>query len=120
LSVKIVKMQEAEQKIVLGGPIKIVFTPETANTKNLIFDIGNFRPGDGLKTHLHPESEEVYYVTNGTGTVYVGKEKEEVQIEPGMAIYIPPGVAHGIKNTGKEKLVVCFFVTPGKEESVEI
>ena len=120
MSVKITRLSEAEKKIILGGPIRMVFTPETANTKNFLFAIGYFKPGEGLKAHLHPESEEVYYVTEGTGTVYLGKEREEVQIEPEMAIYIPPGLIHQVKNTGKENLVICFFVAPGKEESVEV
>lgn len=120
LSVKVVKLSEAEEKIILGGPIRIIFTQETANTRNFVFDIGYFDPGEGLKAHLHPESEEVYYVTNGAGTVYIGEMKEEVQIEPEMAVYIPPGVIHQVKNTGKEKLVICFFVAPGKEKPVEV
>jgi mannose-6-phosphate isomerase-like protein (cupin superfamily) len=117
LSVKILKLDEVEVKSVLGGPIKIMFTPETADTKYLRFSVGYFGPGEGLAAHIHPESEEVYYVISGSGTVYAGEELEPIEVEADTAVYIPPKTTHGVKNTGSEKCVVAFFVAPGKEKS---
>ena len=117
MSVKILKLSEVEVVNILGGPIKVMFNRETANTKNLTFAVGYFDPGEGLKIHLHPESEEVYYVISGKGTVYIGEERKSIPVEENMALYIPPKTIHGVKNTGKEKLIIAFFVTPGKEPS---
>ncbi|MFQ6075426.1 MAG: cupin domain-containing protein [Candidatus Bathyarchaeia archaeon] len=117
---KVVRLEDAELRRVLGGPIKVIFTPETAGTKNLRFAVGYFGPGEGLNPHLHPESEEVYYVIRGRGRVYIGEGQREIPIEPEMALYIPPGTVHRVVNTGKERLLVAFFVSPGKEPSKEV
>jgi len=117
LPVKILKLSEVETKTILGGPIKVVFDKETADTKYLTFAVGDFNPGEGLKFHLHPESEEIYFIVKGSGTVYLGEEKKPINVEPNTAIYIPPNTIHGVENTGNEKLVIAFFVAPGREES---
>ena len=117
LPVKLLKLDEVEAKTVLGGPIKIMFNPDTADTRYLTFSVGYFDPGDGLAAHIHPESEEVYYVIKGNGTVYAGEERKPIKVEADTAIYIPPKTVHGVENTGSEKLVVAFFVAPGKEKS---
>jgi mannose-6-phosphate isomerase-like protein (cupin superfamily) len=118
--VKVLKLEEVENFKALGGTLKRMFNPETAGTENMTFTVGYFPPDEGLQSHIHPESEEVYYVVRGEGEVYLGMDKKPMSIEPDMAIYIPSGVIHGVKNTGKERLVICFFVAPGKESSVVI
>jgi len=115
MSFKIIRLRDVKAQKILGGPIKPVVTPKTVRSKNLRFALGVFNPNEGLVPHVHPESEEVYYVIEGKGTVYIGEERKEIPIEPEIALYIPPGTIHAVKNTGKEKLVVAFFVAPGKE-----
>ncbi len=118
MSVKVLNLEEVETIKALGGTLKRMFNPETAGTKNMTFSVGYFAPGEGLKSHLHPESEEVYYVVRGEGTVHLGEERKPLPIEPDTAIYIPPGKIHGVENSGEDRLVICFFVAPGKEKSV--
>jgi len=120
MSFKIIRTRDIKAQMILGGPIKPVVTPKTVGSKNLRFALGVFNPDEGLVPHIHPESEEVYYVIEGKGTIYIGEERREIPIEPETALYIPPGTIHGVKNTGKEKLVVAFFVAPGKEPTKEI
>ncbi len=115
---KILRLEDAESIKALGGTIKVMFTPDTANTKHFRFSVGYFSPGEQLAPHIHPESEEVYYVTEGKGMVYLGEALEEIPIEPHMALYVPPGTVHGVVNTGTTRLVIAFFVAPGKEPSV--
>jgi mannose-6-phosphate isomerase-like protein (cupin superfamily) len=109
LSVRVVNIKDIKPRS--GGPIRFSVIPETG-AKNLLVAHGTFDPGEGLDTDIHPESEEVYYVTSGKGTVYIGKEKKEVIIERGTVLYIPPKVIHASKNTGTEKLEITFFVAP--------
>jgi len=116
---KIVRLEEAEARKVLGGTIKSFFSHRTGDTKNLVFSVGYFSPGEKLSPHIHPESEEVYYVIEGKGTVYLGEDLKEIPIEPHVGLYVPPGMVHGVANTGKSKLLIAFFVTPGKEQSKE-
>jgi len=117
LPVKVLKPDEVEAKEILGGPIKVMFTPDTAGTKHLRFSIGYFDPGQGLSMHIHPESEEVYYVIEGRGTVYVGEERSATEVDQNTAVYVSPGTIHGIRNTAGGKLAVAFFVAPGREPS---
>jgi quercetin dioxygenase-like cupin family protein len=111
-------MREVETIQALGGTLKRMFNPESSGTKHMTFSIGYFAQGEGLKSHLHPVSEEVYYVVGGEGVVYLGEEKDPITIVPETAIFIPPGTIHGVQNTGEERLIICFFVAPGKEKSV--
>jgi oxalate decarboxylase/phosphoglucose isomerase-like protein (cupin superfamily) len=104
----------------MGGPIKVMFTSETAGTKHLRFVVGCFEPGQGLDMHIHPESEEVYYVIEGQGSVYLGKEKATTKVDRNTAIYIPSGTIHGIRNTSDGKLIVAFTIAPGKEPSQKV
>ena len=118
MSVKVLKLEEVESTMALGGTLKRMFNPETAGTKQMTFTVGYFTPGEGLKPHIHPESEEVYYVVKGEGTVYIGEEGDSIPVSPDIAIYIPPGELHGVENTGADRLVICFFVAPGREKSI--
>jgi len=120
LSVKVLKLDEVEAKEILGGPIKVMFTPDTVGTKHLRFSVGYFDPGQGLNMHIHPESEEVYYIIEGHGAVYIGKERATTEVDRNMAVYIPSGTIHGIRNTGNTKLMVAFMVAPGREPSKSI
>ncbi|MEM2876279.1 MAG: cupin domain-containing protein [Candidatus Bathyarchaeia archaeon] len=114
---KVLRLDEAETKIILGGPIKVMFNRETAGSRYSTFSVGYFNPGEGLKPHLHPESEEVYFIVEGSGTVYLGAEQKPIEVGAKTGIYIPPRTIHSVKNTGSEKLVIAFFVAPGKEKS---
>jgi len=114
---KIIRLEDAETRKALGGTLKVMFT--SADTKNLRFSVGYFEPKEGLNAHIHPESEEVYYVLKGKGKVYLGEDLKETPIEPNMGLYVPPGMVHGVVNTGRGRLLIAFFVTPGKEPTKE-
>jgi len=120
MSFNVIKVGDVKAVKILGGPIKPVVNAETVGSKNMVFALGVFDPGEGLVPHIHPESEEVYYVTKGSGTVYVGEEKKEMPIEADVALYIPPGTIHGVRNTGDKRLEIAFFVAPGKEPSKQV
>jgi mannose-6-phosphate isomerase-like protein (cupin superfamily) len=103
---KIVREEEVKMtKSDLGGSLR-----QLVKEKYVHFLIGYFNPGESMKAHIHTVPEEIYYVLQGRGEMTLGKEK--VKIERGMAIYIPPNVPHGPKNTGKEPLVIAFIHSP--------
>jgi mannose-6-phosphate isomerase-like protein (cupin superfamily) len=56
------------------------------------------------------KTSEVYYILQGFGAIYIGAEIQEV--EPGDAIYIPPGAKQFIRNLGTEPLVFLCIVDP--------
>jgi len=115
MPVKKMNFAGTEVKQILGGSIRIFFTKETVGTEDLTFVMGDFVPGEGLEPHAHETQEEVYYCVSGTGTVWYGEDNKETPIGPGIALWIPRGETHSVKNTGDEQLVIAFFLAPGDE-----
>lgn len=69
--------------------------------------------GAATTPHLHPLTEEIYYILAGVGTMQVGSEARDVG--PGDAIAIPPGSVHQISNTGAETLRFLCCCAPAYE-----
>ncbi len=60
---------------------------------------------DHAKLHYHKQTDEVYYVIDGQGTMIL--DGEEIELHPGIVIYVPRGVPH--KAIGKlTVLTVCI------------
>ncbi len=80
------------------------------DTERMFCDIYCFEPGQEQKPHTHVENDKIYYVLEGSGLFLVGNEQTECGT--GTAVLCPPGVDHGVKNTGAERLVVLVFMAP--------
>lgn len=71
--------------------------------------------GGSTMEHFHARTEEIYYITNGSGRMRIEGELQEVKV--GDAIAIPPGLKHKIWNTGAETLRLLCCCAPGYEDS---
>lgn len=67
----------------------------------------NIHPGDTTLLHKHKHSEELYYITQGEGQMWLGDEI--FNVTRGDCICIPAGTAHKIKNTAanSELKILC-------------
>jgi mannose-6-phosphate isomerase-like protein (cupin superfamily) len=65
--------------------------------------------------HYHPKTEEIYYITAGSGRMRIDAETREVR--PGDAIAIPPGRRHKIWNTGQEPLRLLCCCAPAYDHN---
>ena len=66
--------------------------------------------GVKVKPHYHKEIEEIYFVSGGSGIMWLdGKEKKVVK---GDAIVIQPGERHSIHNNTEEELRLIVTCTP--------
>lgn len=75
--------------------------------------------GGATQEHYHRRTEEIYYITHGTGKMRIEAEMREVQ--PGDAIAIPPGQRHKLWNTGGEPLrLLCCCAPPYEHEDTVI
>jgi mannose-6-phosphate isomerase-like protein (cupin superfamily) len=78
------------------------------------FDVWALPPGASEGCHTHDGDqplEEIYYVLQGHGLMRI--ENEDVTLAPGDAVLVPPGVDHGLFNTGPEPLrLVLLFGKP--------
>jgi len=80
-----------------------------------IFPAGSAPPG-----HTHPAEEEMIYVISGRGHIIT--DTMVVDLSPGVAVYIPPGLAHATSADEGEplQLLTAFSppVIPGSYEEV--
>ncbi|MCL4459542.1 MAG: cupin domain-containing protein [Chloroflexi bacterium] len=91
------------------GRVSDLLTPERAGTKNMILGTSVYNPGSVTWAKIH-NFEEAVYVVSGRGIFYV--EEEAISLEPGTALFIPPGARHNIENNGTEPLVFIFAAAP--------
>jgi mannose-6-phosphate isomerase-like protein (cupin superfamily) len=71
--------------------------------------------GGSTQEHYHARTEEIYYITHGSGHIRVGSEERVVS--PGDAIAIPPGVRHKLWNTGHDPLRLLCCCAPAYEHA---
>ena len=89
--------------------------PQNSAARNLAFGLAEFPAGTLAAAHTHTGEEEIIYILSGAGAILAGAQ--EVRLEPGVAVFIAPGLTHQIRANDAEplKLVTLFSppVTPG-------
>ncbi len=76
---------------------------------NYCMRVIEFEPGGETSRHSHPWEHE-QFVHAGTGQVFI--EDRWHDVKPGSVVFIPSGVTHQIRNTGKTPLTVVCSVPP--------
>lgn len=71
--------------------------------------------GSATEEHYHVKTEEIYYITHGTGRMRI--DEEERQVKSGDAVAIAPGKRHKLWNTGHETLRLLCCCAPAYEHS---
>jgi mannose-6-phosphate isomerase-like protein (cupin superfamily) len=66
--------------------------------------------GASVGRHYHIETEEIYYILQGTGRMTVGAETREV--EAGDAVFIPRRETHTLENTGQAPMTILLVCGP--------
>ncbi len=64
--------------------------------------------------HAHKVKEQVYHVLDGEGMMEMVGKRQVVRKQD--EVFIPPGVAHGIVNTGLTDLAFIVATTPVEDE----
>ena len=72
-------------------------------------------PDQATERHYHGRTEEIYFVTKGSGSLEVDGETRTVR--PGDAVLIPPRAWHMLENDGtSELLILCMCSPPYSDE----
>ena len=71
-------------------------------------------PGTASQEHYHTEAEEVYFVLDGQGGIYIDGETHD--IGPGDVVVIVPGQRHKVSQRGKDELVLLVTCVPAYSE----
>lgn len=76
-----------------------------AENSKLVFRKRILYTGSAIGYHLQKE-EEIYYIVSGTGEMTMNDKK--FTVNAGDAILTLPGNSHGLKQTGKDDLVIII------------
>ncbi|MCH7479718.1 MAG: cupin domain-containing protein [SAR324 cluster bacterium] len=98
------------EKMVSFQPEKMAKV-DVVSSNRLVCGLNCFEPGQVQKVHAHAGADKLYYVLEGSGEFQVGEEKRT--LSQGELLYVPEEVAHGVVNTGTERLVVLIVISPG-------
>jgi len=71
-----------------------------------------FEPGESSSLHNHPDSEEVNFIVRGHGEVLTEGDDDPVPFSEHSFMFIPKGVMHQHRNTGREPLWLIFIYGP--------
>ncbi|NRD75799.1 cupin domain-containing protein [Shewanella sp. VB17] len=109
-TVKILNIQDVEQKKAHCGHIRRMTEDDTARFHHLIVD--------NSERHYHKTTTEYYLVLNGKGQVYL--DGEIYNIKKGDLITIPPGITHNaIEQNGPLEIMV-IEVPPANGDVVKV
>ena len=112
----IVNIGEAEPFITKdGSEIRELLAHRNSCIQKQSLAEARIAPGQATQPHYHPQTEEIYYILEGQGRMWIGQEYRDVG--PGDAIAIPPGEPHQIRNTGMMTLLFLCCCAPGYEDS---
>lgn len=87
-----------------GNTIGYSFFSKADSTK-LTFRKRVLHPGSAIGYHLQKE-DEVYYIISGTGEMQMNGKT--FPVKAGDAILTRPGSSHGLKQSGKDDLVIII------------
>ena len=69
--------------------------------------------------HLHANANEMQYILDGTGTIWLGDK--EVPVKPGDLIIIPKGTPHGgTKVTGRTLKAIAIKSPPQAPDDIKL
>lgn len=110
------------------GPEPVVFDMEEITLQNedfrTTFWTGTFmqmtlmtlQPGEDIGLELHTKTDQFIRVEQGTGTVYMGDNEDNLdfvrEVKDDFAFFIPAGKWHNLKNTGSEPLKLYSIYAP--------
>jgi mannose-6-phosphate isomerase-like protein (cupin superfamily) len=90
------------------------------NTKMLVVtDNATIQIQSGnVAKHIHPQTHEIQYIVEGSGTMWLGNERKE--FKPGTLIVIPKGTAHAgtIVAQGPVKAIAIKIPPQPKDDTV--
>ena len=93
-----------------GSAIRELMHPSQHGSSSMSFAEATIEPGGTTLLHLHRKAEEIYHITQGTGTMRMGNAEFDIQC--GDTITIPPGTLHNVTNIGDQPLKILCACHP--------
>lgn len=106
MQVKVVRSEQGIRTTLPDGSWLIeLLSGNTIGTKKMMLGFSTFKPGADTEKKIHTE-EECAFIISGRGKITL--KEGDVEFEPNSAVYIPPGVAHGVRNDGPEDVSMVY------------
>ena len=98
-----------------GSTIRSILDLTNAPVQNQSLAEASLPAGSATERHYHRQSEEIYFILEGTGEMELEGERQSVG--PGDAILIPAGKWHQITTTAEETIrFLCCCSPPYSHE----
>jgi len=107
---KINREQLTPYKTKDASEIRELLHPDNSTITNQSLAEAVIKPGQTTEAHSHKLTEEVYYVLEGEGKMYLAND--DFLVAAGDSILIKPGQIHYIKNTGACNLRLLCCCSP--------
>jgi len=98
-----------------GSEIREILAYRNSAIRNQSLAEARLPAGASTQEHYHGRTEEIYFITHGTGRIRI--EGEMAEVRAGDAIAIPPGRKHKLWNTGPDTLTLLCCCAPCYEHS---
>lgn len=83
----------------------------TETEEAYMVEIGVFPPGEGPPLHVHPNTDESFYVADGEATFQLGDR--ELPLTSGSFVFVPRGTAHTVWVSGDGPVRGLIVISPG-------
>ena len=107
----VLTLEEGEVLTDSKGRTTIVKVSPETGSRLLAMGTQDMPPGSGILVHKHDRTEEILYVTEGTGTLILGDQR--IRVEQDTTIWVPPGTWHGVENPDDQMHILWFVTPPG-------
>jgi mannose-6-phosphate isomerase-like protein (cupin superfamily) len=98
-----------------GSEIRELLSHRNSSIRNQSLAEARLPVGGATQEHYHARTEEIYYITHGSGRVRIEGELRDVVV--GDAIVITPGRRHKLWNIGPEPLRLLCCCAPAYEHT---
>jgi quercetin dioxygenase-like cupin family protein len=96
------------------APEQVRFGPAESQGAYVVI-VGTFPPGQPAPPlHVHPYSDEAFYVADGDATFRLGDR--ELPVTAGGLVFVPRDMPHTVWNSGNRPLRGLILVSPGDAE----
>lgn len=104
----------ADYRAFAGSNPAKVYKATLFQSERLLLGLNCLEPGQEQHRHTHAGQDKFYFVVEGTGTFNVGDAVQEAG--PGVTIWAPADVPHGVVNTGQQRLVLLVGIAPSPSD----
>lgn len=94
---------------------QVIFNPQGGCTKCNV-TLSTLKKGAGSNDEVHDHSDQIFYVIQGTMSVYAGGELK-AEVEQGDAILVPAGEVHAVVNHQDRECIYYAVTVPPLERT---